>query len=91
MCWSSLDVEVGATLGGIQEPGVLSKLISRCETKDGPGLSARPTRIVALSLVRCLLQKLACFDIKESFVGSASVAPHQKTASGQAMVDGNLE
>ena len=91
MRWSPFDVEVGTTLGGIQEPGVFGKLISRREPIDGPGLSARPTRIVAPSLVGCLLQKLAGFDIKEAFVLSASIASHQKTAGGEAMVDGNLE
>jgi hypothetical protein len=49
---SPLDVKVGATLGGIQEPGVLGKLIGRRETIDGPRLSACPTRIVAPSLTR---------------------------------------
>ena len=37
-----------------------------------------------------LLQKLAGFDVKEAFVGSAPVAPDQETAGGEAMVDGDL-
>ena len=90
MRWSALDIKIGTTLGRIEEPGVLGKLVSRRETIDGPGLSARPTRIVAPSLVGSLLQKLASFDIKEPFVRSASIASHQKTASGEAMVDGDL-
>jgi len=72
MRWSPFDVEVGTTLGGIQEPAVFGKLISRGEPIDGPGLSACPARIVAPSLMGCLLQKLTGFDIKEPFVRSAS-------------------
>ena len=87
---SPLDVKVGAKLGGIQEPCVLGKLIGRSETIDGPRLSACPTRIVAPSLMGCLLQKLAGFDVKEAFVGSARIAPDQKTTGGKAMVDGDL-
>ena len=68
MCWSPLDVEVGATLGGIQEPGVLGKLIGSGKTIDSPRLSWGPGLIVAPSLMGCLLQKLAGFDVKESFV-----------------------
>ncbi len=49
MRWSPLDVEVGATLGGIQEPGVLGKLKGRSETIDRPRLSSCPIRIVAPS------------------------------------------
>ena len=61
---SPVYIEIGATLSRIQEPGVSGELIGCRETVDGPGLSTRPTRIVAPSLVRCLLKKLAGFDIK---------------------------
>ena len=82
MRWSSLDVKIGAALGRIQEPGILGKLIGRRETVDGPRLSTRPTRIVAPSLMGCLLQKLAGFQVKEAFVGSASIAADLEAAGG---------
>ena len=62
----TLDVEVSATLGGIQEPGILSKLVGSGKAVYRPRLSARPTRIIAPSLVSCLSQKFAGFDVKEA-------------------------
>jgi hypothetical protein len=40
MRWSALDIKIGTTLGRIEEPGVLGKLVSRRETIDGPGVRA---------------------------------------------------
>ena len=82
MTGSPVYVKVRATLSSIQEPEVLGKLISRRETVNSPRLSARPTGIVAPSLMRCLPQKLASLDVKASFMRSAAITPNQETAGG---------
>ena len=91
MRWRALEVEVSATLGGIQKPCVLGELVGRGKAVYGPGLSARPTRIIAPALVGRLPQKFAGFGVKETFVRRAAVAPHQKPAGGEAVIGGDLQ
>ena len=75
-------LEIRAPLGGVQEPGVLRKLVGGGKAVQGPRLPARPAGIVAPALVGGLPQELAGLQVKDTLVGRAAVAPNQVTAGG---------
>src|SRR5215213_2540380 len=85
MWWRALNIEIGATLGCIEEALIAGKPIRGSKTIERPCLAPRPRRIVSPALVGRLAQELAVLQFEYAFVGSAAVAAHEVPSRRQAV------